>query len=334
MVLGRAWSLIDGSKPFAAELDSLYEEAERVARDLGDPVQLAEALHFAGFGAACRGDRAAADEQIDESMRLYESMRRPRFNWVASLQKQALAEHHGELAAAEQAVGEAVEYGRAADISENVLLTTLGGCLYQIRRAQGRLDEMVDLLTGVVERTPDIPLFRVVLAGAYVETDRIEEGAAALHVARRQQARQRAARHGIPGDVVRAGPTLVRRPAARGTRGVPVRTARTVRGTLQLERAAGHRRQRSRTRDARVVASTSRRRRPSFRGRSRTGRAGGCRAFVARCHYLWARVLADRGEAARARERLEIVIPLAERLDLTGPFGIVPRGRALLDRLN
>ena len=64
------------------------------------------------------------------------------------------------------------------------------------------------------------------------------------------------------------------------------------------------------------------------------GERAGAAAFVARCHYLWARVLADRGEAARARERLEIVIPLAEQLDLTGQFGIVPRGRALLDRLN
>ena len=58
LVLSRGWVLIDGSTPFLDELKALNDEAEAVAREVGDPVRLADALHDGAYYAACRGDRA------------------------------------------------------------------------------------------------------------------------------------------------------------------------------------------------------------------------------------------------------------------------------------
>ena len=57
----------------------------------------------------------------------------------------------------------------------------------------------------------------------------------------------------------------------------------------------------------------------------------GARANLARAEFAWARILADRGDAAAAREHAEAAVALGEELGMNGPFGIVPRGRALLE---
>ncbi|MGZ8762105.1 MAG: tetratricopeptide repeat protein [Acidimicrobiia bacterium] len=57
------------------------------------------------------------------------------------------------------------------------------------------------------------------------------------------------------------------------------------------------------------------------------------RAYLARCHFDWSRVLADRGDAGAAREHAESAVARGEELGMTGPFGVVPRGQALLASL-
>ena len=57
------------------------------------------------------------------------------------------------------------------------------------------------------------------------------------------------------------------------------------------------------------------------------------RGMLARAHYDWARVLADRGDATRAHEQTEIAVAMGEELSMTGTFGVVARGQALLAEL-
>ena len=98
---------------------------------------------------------------------------------------------------------------------------------------------------------------------------------------------------------------------------------------------AGHQRpQRPRPRDGWPRAGPARRRRPLLRRDARALRtSAGARCWIARTHFDWSRVLADRGDAAAAREHAEIAVALGEELGMDGPFGIVPRGRALLESL-
>ncbi|MDQ1521876.1 MAG: hypothetical protein QOI55_2949 [Actinomycetota bacterium] len=59
----------------------------------------------------------------------------------------------------------------------------------------------------------------------------------------------------------------------------------------------------------------------------------GVRANLARCHLAWARVFVVRGETHHAGEHAEIAAALGDELGMDGKFGIVPRGRALLEAL-
>jgi hypothetical protein len=54
---------------------------------------------------------------------------------------------------------------------------------------------------------------------------------------------------------------------------------------------------------------------------------------LARYLVEWARVLADRGDSDRAREHAGVALDLGTEIGMTGPQGVVPRSRALLDAL-
>jgi tetratricopeptide (TPR) repeat protein len=56
----------------------------------------------------------------------------------------------------------------------------------------------------------------------------------------------------------------------------------------------------------------------------------GARAYLARCNFDWARVLHDRGDETRARPLAERALALGTELGMDGPSGVVPRSRALL----
>ncbi|HEY5173916.1 MAG TPA: hypothetical protein VIK54_19475, partial [Acidimicrobiia bacterium] len=333
VVLSRGWALIDGSKPFDVELGALQEEAEAVARATGDPVALAEALHYNAFGAACRGDRTTYEAKLDESVRIFSALRRPLFDWVNGFQTAARAEHHGDLVLAEGLIVEAAELGRRADVPGNDLMVTVGGFLYQIRRAQGRLDEMVDTLADLVESTPALPVLRLVLAGAYVETDRIEEGRPHyMWLAENECAN-------IPPDLEYAVTLCglarmaydVRPPvpiveyiyehlapfAGRFNWSGQLLTDPNDLGLAVIDGTLG----RNDDADHHFAAAIE-----------LCGRAGS-RANLARSHFAWARVLADRGDAPAAREHADIAIAMGEELGMDGPFGIVPRGRKLVETL-
>jgi hypothetical protein len=57
------------------------------------------------------------------------------------------------------------------------------------------------------------------------------------------------------------------------------------------------------------------------------------RCWATRTHFDWSRTLAGRGDATRAREHAEVAVAMGEELGMDGPFGVVPRGRALLESL-
>jgi class 3 adenylate cyclase/tetratricopeptide (TPR) repeat protein len=333
IVLTRGWVLVDGSTPHIDELQALQEEAEAVARELGNPAALAEALHYRAFNAAMRGDRALFEQMFDESTRLYDSLRRPYYDWVTRLQAIARAEHHGELALAERIIDESAEVGRRANISEGNILTSLGGSLYQVRRAQGRLDEMVDLLAALVESTPDIPLIRLILAGAYIETDRLDE--ARPHYMWLAGDECANVPHDIEYPVTLCGLGRLAydmRPPAPVVEYMYERLAPFA-GTfnwsgqlvtdpndfgLGMMAATLGRFDTADEHFAPAVALCER---------------AGARANLARCRFAWARTFAERGETAKAREHAEIAVALGEELGMDGTFGIVPRGRALLEAL-
>jgi hypothetical protein len=59
----------------------------------------------------------------------------------------------------------------------------------------------------------------------------------------------------------------------------------------------------------------------------------GTRSYLARFHFFWTRVLADRGDIGRAREQGARTIELGTELGMTGPQGVVPRAQVILAAL-
>jgi len=332
-VLARAWTLIDGSVPCLDELQTLYEEGEYVARECGNLVDLHDVLRLVGYTAACRGDQATFETKLDEAARIGDSLRRPTFDFAKQCDVTAVAEHRGELERAEQSAMGLFDLGRLADIDETSIMNIAGGDLYQIRRAQGRLDEMLELISGLVEASPNIPVLRLVLTGALVETGNVEEARPHyLWLAEDGCAN-------VPRDV--EFPVTVCGLA---------RTALDVHPPVEIlndiyERLepfsgtfnwSGQLVTDPNDLGLGVVAALLGRADDSDRhfdaAIALCDRAAS-RANLARCHFTWARVLAERGDAAVSREHANAAVTLGEELGMTGSFGVVPRGRALLAAL-
>ena len=333
LVLTQSWALIDGSKPSIVELEALFYEAEQVAREAASPEASASALGMLGFLAACRGDGEAFAAHFEAAARINDGLRRPARNWNTRNQSAALAAFTGELDRAEQLAVEGLELGRLASLGDGAVLGIFGGLLYQIRMAQGRIGELVPLLEARFEASPEVPVWRAALAGVLTESDRLDE--ARVHYLWLAEDGCAA----IPRDVEFAVTVCgLGRMAFRIAPPVPILldvyerllpfsglfnwSGPTVTDPndlgLAMCAAALHRHDDADRHFASGVALCER---------------AGARPYLARVHFDWARILADRGDSPRARQQLELALALGLELGMTGPQGVVPRAQALLDSL-
>lgn len=330
MVLTRGWVLLDGSQPMVGEFEALIAEAEPLARAAGDPNQLVNVLQSKAFMAACRGNSEAFAAHLDEAARIADGMRRPRLTWLTRCHASALAAYLGELDRAEQLANEAFELGQRSGVSDDTNISFYGTYLYQIRTAQGRVGELIPLLEGRVEGNPDVPVWRIALAGALLESERYDEATEHhLWLAENSCAN-------VPHDteyaVTVAG--LARevyflRPSESIMRDVYERTLPFA-GLFGWSGAGM-----SDLADLGLAMNAAALGRPDdadrhfSEGIALCERAG-TRSYLARFYFFWTRVLADRGDVARAHEQGELAITLGTELGMTGPQGVVPRAQAIL----
>ena len=192
---------------------------------------------------------------------------------------------------------------------------------------------MVPMLAGLAESTPDIPLLRLVLTGALVETDRLDEARPHFEWLSDNDCAN------VPRDLEYAV-TL----CGLGRFSYDLRPPTEVLHYLyeHLRPFAGTFNWSGQTiTDANdlglaVIAATLGRADDAdrhFAAAIALCERAGSRANLARSLFWWARVLADRGDASTAREHAETAVALGEELGMDGPFGVVPRGRALLESL-
>ena len=330
MALSRGWSLIDGSAPFLEELGAMYREAEEVATAIDNPRLLASLLGGKGMVAACFGDLAALEAALEAQARIASGLRLPGMEWTARNGAAALAAFVGENDLAERLVFEGAELGRAADADETTVMGFIGAVLYQVRMAQGRSGELVEALSSMVGSAPDVPVWRVALAGALVESGQVD--AAREHyefltvddfakvprdiefpvtmcgLARMTLQIQ------PPEPVVRA---IVKRLAPfSGTFNWsgPTVTDPNDLGLAMASAVLGEVEESERYFDATVDLCER----------------AGARAYLARAHLDRARARIERGDVAGARAPAETALGLGTDLDLSGPHGVIVRAQAIL----
>jgi len=332
-VLNRQWTGIDGSQPWHVDFGQLNAEAEAFALETGDANSLLQVRRYDTWIAAMVGDRARLEAAFAASVRLTDQIRRPAAKVITRFDEAALAAFEGRLADAERLTIEGMQLAGPADLGTDVSSAFAGALFYAIRLVQGRLDELVDTIAGLVETNPGAPVWRVALTGALVESDRVDESREHFMWLAEDDCAK------VPRDVeypvVLCGlgrMAYVVRPRESVLLSIyerllpfsgifnwsgPSMTDANDIGLAQTAAALG------RPDDADRFFAL---------GIELCDRVG-ARAYAARYRYDWARVLAERGDGSAAREQLEVAIPLAEELEMTGPFGTVGRGRALLASL-
>jgi class 3 adenylate cyclase/tetratricopeptide (TPR) repeat protein len=330
LALARGWTLVDGSRPFWNELEPLLDEADTLARATDNPSAVVYVNRVKAVSAAVRGDRAEMDRRFTLTRPIAEQLREPAQRAYLLGDDTCAAGFAGELERAEALAVECSEAGRAADFTDDVILTILGAQLYMIRLCQGRVGELTELLAQRVEAAPGAPIWRVALAGALVEADRVDEARPHYHFLADDDCA------GTPPDIV--FPVVLCGLGRLSYRIQP--DAPIVRSIYEkLEPFTGYFNWTGGTiADANdlglgMAAATlgeDDRANKHFAAAIDLCERAGARAYLARCLLDWARVLDGRGDKTEARPLAERALELGTEIGMTGPSGVVPRAIALL----
>ena len=173
------WSL-DTRREWSAEL---VELADR----LQDPYIAARAAWLGTIVAVEAADRTALDSHLERACTIAEALGQPTLRWFATYTRAAVHVLDGELDAAEEVAGEAGRIGTESGQPDT--FTVAGGQLLAVRFHQGRAAEVVALVEQAAEQNPGISSFPATLAYFLQAADRLDESAALVAKAARDDFR-------------------------------------------------------------------------------------------------------------------------------------------------
>jgi tetratricopeptide (TPR) repeat protein len=155
--------------------DRLASTAESLAlaRDRGDPLLQFWAARLRVYACIQAGDIEEVDRCVAEMSALAEQLGQPWLEYLTLNNRAWRSLLAGRVDEAESLATRSFEI--ALDIGNADAIPAFGGQLFAIRRYQGRLDEMIDLLARVIADNPRLVVNRAALAAAYCELDRTDE---------------------------------------------------------------------------------------------------------------------------------------------------------------
>ena len=305
---------------------SVASELREIAEAVGDPELELEGAGWTVVDLLELGDVAGADIQIAAASRLAEALHRPLYEWWTSQFRCARAQIDGRFDEAERLAAEALLIGRRGQ-AENAV-HVYAQSMYNIRREQGRLDEVAGSVAEFVALYPAVPAWRCSLALLQLELGHEELAAADFEAlaSRGFDALPRDANWliaisllaevcGRLGDAARAA-ELYEALAPYAGRNVVVGRASTCNGSA--------------SRHLGMLAAAQgewARAEEHFAAALDMHAAMGAPPFLARTQLAWAEMELARGDAAAARERLAEAILIADAL---GMRAVAERARALV----
>lgn len=154
------------------ERTPLVAELARLARQTGGrELELIAAFHTSGLRLET-GDIEGSDQALEIAQRLTQELRQPFYAWWMQLARAQRAIMRAQPDAELQAMA-AFQVGMEGGQPDAA--TLLGPQMFMIRRDQGRLAELVDVMQARVQALPHVATWRAALALLYCETDRLEE---------------------------------------------------------------------------------------------------------------------------------------------------------------
>jgi len=131
-------------------------------------------LHF--FWMLC--DRSAVDVELDTVAALAEELRQPAHRWHVGTGRTMLALMEGRFEEAEQLIEETHRIGRRSESWNAVVSQRIG--LFVLRREQGRLAELADMMRRSVHEFPALLRFRCAVAQVELELGNEQEARAVV----------------------------------------------------------------------------------------------------------------------------------------------------------
>lgn len=129
--------------------------------------------HVRRFGSFVElGEMASADAELAKMAAAAEELRQPAQMLLVLVCRGMRALLVGKLEEAEQLIGEAFQLGERAE-SWGIVYSRLQ--LYLLRREQGRLDELEEVIRSSVDEYPNYPVWRCVLSHFYAEQGRPDQ---------------------------------------------------------------------------------------------------------------------------------------------------------------
>jgi tetratricopeptide (TPR) repeat protein len=163
----------------AEELLGLATELVQIAERTGDMDRLLEGTLLRHKALVTMGHMDAARIEHEASIRLAEDLRQPSHRWYPAADRAWLALFEGRFDQAEPLIQEALRVGEnALGPMEARVAHRLQ--LYELRRVQGRVAEMEDVIRRSVGEFPGYPMFRAVLASIHAEMGRVPQARVVL----------------------------------------------------------------------------------------------------------------------------------------------------------
>ena len=150
----------------AAEILGLAEEA-------GDDERTFEALFWRLETLLDMGDLPGMRALLEVSAGMADDLKQPAQLWYVAVTRALLALFEGRLGEAEELIGRALALGQRAQSWEALVYYRIQ--MFGLRSAQGRLEEMEEILRRSVEEYPGYPVLRCVLASVLCELERDAE---------------------------------------------------------------------------------------------------------------------------------------------------------------
>jgi len=152
------------------ELLGIAERTVLLAEQIGEPERALEGHLVRHTSLMILGDIPAAKRALEEAGRLADQLRQVLQRWYVACYRAILGLFEGRYADAEARIEEVLALGeRAQDLDPQVAYRLQ---LFALRKEQGRLEEMGEVIRRSVDEYPWYPLFRCALAHLYAEAGR------------------------------------------------------------------------------------------------------------------------------------------------------------------
>jgi DNA-binding SARP family transcriptional activator len=160
------------------EQAALAKELIDAALEVGDSERAIEGYEYHFEPSVEFGDLEAAHADLEAMTELADQLRQPAQLWLVAVLRGLLALLEGRLEEAEQVIAETRSLGRRAQSWGASVYHGLQ--LYVLRREQGRVEEVDELVRRAARENPTYPIWRCVLASVVTELGATDEARAEL----------------------------------------------------------------------------------------------------------------------------------------------------------